>query len=224
MSTTQINETMYGDLLPNEPVLMPYQSKPLNNDHFAIAEFLKLKEKFNIKALVELGSCVFGSTKWFAENFDKAITVEISPEFRAIGLQRTAGMKNIISYLGDSVTMLPTMLTQCDNRTIIFIDSHWQTLPLFEELKLIKESKLTPVIVVHDCLVPNEPALGFDSYLGVDISYATMKPYLDAIYGEDGYEYHYNTDAESTVVKRGIIYIYPKLDTLDRVYSFRKQD
>ena len=78
---------MHTDLLPNEPILMPYQSKPLNNDTFACQEFLKLKEKYEIKTLVELGSCVFGSTKWFAENFEKVITVEINEQFR-----------NIVSY------------------------------------------------------------------------------------------------------------------------------
>jgi hypothetical protein len=62
---------MYSGLLPEEPVLMPYQSKPLNNDHFACAEFLKLRDKFNVNTLMELGSCVFGSTKFFAENFQK---------------------------------------------------------------------------------------------------------------------------------------------------------
>ncbi len=212
---------MYSGLLPEEPVLMPYQSKPLNNDHFACAEFLKLRDKFNVNTLMELGSCVFGSTKFFAENFQKVITVEINEVFRNIGLRRTEGLKNITSLIGDSVTKLPEMLSMCDNKTIIFIDSHWQTLPLMDELILIKKSGLIPCIVVHDCLVPNEPRLGYDSYEGVDISYATMKPYLDDIYGVDRYEYHYNTDAESTDVKRGIIYIYPKIDTLERGYLFQ---
>jgi hypothetical protein len=49
-----------------------------------------------------------------------------------------------------------------------------------------------------------------------------MKPYLDEIYGIDRYTYHYNSDAESTEVKRGIIYIYPNIDTLDRGYLFTK--
>jgi hypothetical protein len=213
---------MYSGLLPEEPVLMPYQSKPLNNDHFACAEFLKLRDKFNVNTLMELGSCVFGSTKFFAENFQKVITVEINEVFRNIGLRRTEGLKNITSLIGDSVTKLPEMLSMCDNKTIIFIDSHWQTLPLMDELILIKKSGLIPCIVVHDCLVPNEPRLGYDSYEGVDISYATMKPYLDDIYGIDRYEYHYNSDAESTDVKRGIIYIYPKIDTLERGYLFQK--
>lgn len=213
---------MYSGLLPDEPVLMPYQSKPLNNDHFACAEFLKLRDKFNANTLMELGSCVFGSTKFFAENFKKVITVEINEVFRNIGLRRTEGLKNITSLIGDSVTKLPEMLSMCDNKTIIFIDSHWQTLPLMDELILIKKSGLIPCIVVHDCLVPNEPRLGYDSYEGIDISYATMKPYLDDIYGVDRYEYHYNSDAESTDVKRGIIYIYPKIDTLERGYLFQK--
>lgn len=201
---------IYDGLMPNEPILMPNQAKALNGDYFACAEFIKLRERFNVETLVELGSCVFGSTKWFAENFKKVITVEISEQFRNIGLQRASGLNNITSYLGDSINMLPTMLKDCSDKTIIFIDSHWQTLPLIEELILIKQSGLKPCIVVHDCLVPNQ-SLGYDSYNGVDISYQTMKPYIDNIYGELGYDYHYNSDLESTEVKRGIIYIYPKI-------------
>jgi len=201
---------MYDELLPNEKILMPRQASPLNGDTYACDEFLKLRDKFNIETVCELGSCVFGSTKFFAESFKRVLTVEICEEFRNIGLQRTNGMNNITSLLGNSVSLLPDMLKMCDDKTIIFIDSHWQTLPLFDELKIIKDSGLKPCIVVHDCLVPNEPKLGYDSYEGVDISFATMKPYIDSIYGENGYEYHYNTDATATQVKRGIIYIYPK--------------
>jgi len=213
---------LYDGLMPNEPILMPNQAQALNGDTFACNEFLKLKEKYNIKNLVELGSCVFGSTKWFGENFENVLTVEINAEFRNIGLKRVSGAKNITSFLGDSIGMLPAMLKTCDSRTIIFVDSHWQTLPLIKELQLIKQSGLTPCIVVHDCLVPNEPKLGYDSYEGVTISYATMKPYFDDIYGADGYEYHYNTDTSSTIVKRGIIYVYPKLNSFNILNQFQK--
>jgi hypothetical protein len=156
-----------------------------------------------------LGSCVFGSTKWFAENFYRVKTVEINPEFREIGLKRVEGLTNVQSYLGDSIEMLPNMLEDCDERTIIFIDSHWQELPLLEELKIIKNSGMKPCIVVHDCFVPNEPALGYDSYGGIDISYQTMKPYIDSIYDSVEYDYYYNTNDTATDVKRGIIYIQP---------------
>lgn len=197
----------YEGLLPNEPILMPYQAHPLNGDHFACSEFLSLRDKFGITTLLELGSCVFGSTNWFADHFEKVITVEINEAFRQIGLQRASGKTNIISHLGDSIEKLPAMLEGCDDKTLIFIDSHWQTLPLLEELKIIKASGLKPCIVVHDCYVPNQHFLGYDEYQGVTISYETMKPLLDEIYGQ--YEFHYNTSETATEVQRGIIYIYP---------------
>ena len=200
---------MYDQLLPNEKILMPRQASPLNGDTFACEEFLKIRDNYNINTIVELGSCVFGSTKWFSKEFKNVITIEINEEFRNIGLERTKDCTNIESLLGNTVELLPSCLEKCNDETIIFIDSHWQTLPLFDELKIIKESGIKPCIVVHDCLVPGQPNLGYDSYEGVDISYETMKPYLDAIYGKGDYHYYYNTDETSTEVKRGIIYIMP---------------
>lgn len=202
---------MYAGLLPNEPILMPFQVEPLNSDKFACAEFLKLKKKFHIEAVVELGSCVGGSTKFFCNNYKFVHSIEINQTFLNFAKERCKGTTTEPTfYLGSTVDLLADVLKKCNDKTICFIDSHWMTLPLIQELKIIKASGLKPVIIVHDCLVPNEPKLGYDSYEGVDISYVTMKPYLDDIYGVDGYDYHYNSDAESTIVKRGIIYVYPK--------------
>jgi len=58
---------------------------------------------------------------------------------------------------------------------------------------------------VHDLLVQIQHKLGYNSYEGVDISFDSMKLYLEDIYGKEGYSYHYNTDETSTIVKRGII-------------------
>ena len=38
-----------------------------------------------------------------------------------------------------------------------------------------------------------------------------IKPKLEMIYGVDGYDYYYNTDATATEIKRGLIYITPKM-------------
>ena len=204
---------MYSDLLPNEPVLMPFQSKSFNNDFNVANEFLKLRDKFNVKTVLEAGSCVGGSTKWMANNFQNVITTEINETFRNFCLERTKEFSNVKSYLANTTDVLAEILKSLDSNIIIFLDDHWnEFFPLIDELKIIKQSGLKPVIIVHDCLVPNQPKLGYDSYNGVDISYATMKPYLDDIYGENGYEYHYNSDETSTEVKRGGIYIYPKVE------------
>lgn len=202
---------MYSDLLEGEPILMPYQSKPFNNDSFVAEEFLKLKEKFAIKKVIECGSCVGGTTKWLSKNFEKVTTIEINPDFLKFCFIRTKDCVNISHLLSNTTDVLPSILSNSGNDTLLFLDDHWnEYMPLHDELKIIKQSGLKPVIVVHDCKVPNEPELGFDSYKGIDISFENMKPFVDDIYGENGYDYHYNTGKTSTDVKRGVIYIYPK--------------
>jgi len=208
---TIIMSEMYDELLPNEVLLMPKQATAFNGDSYVAKEFLKLKEEFGVKNVIELGTCVGGTTKWLSENFEKVLTVEINADFRNIALQRLGSSENVTSILGDSVQQLPSMLSMCDGTLLVFVDSHWaEHLPLFDELRIIKESGLKPIIVIHDCKVPDEPNLGFDSYNGVDISYENIKSYLEEIYGIDGYDYYYNSDEESTEVKRGVIYIKPK--------------
>jgi len=217
---TGTQNTPDPSLSVSEPVLMPHQSSPFNNDHFVAEEFLKLKEKFKVKAAVELGTCVGGTTKFFGENFERVLGIEINKTFLEFAIERCTGLTNIEFYLGSTVDRLSEVLNKCiktsealgedESSVFIFIDSHWNTLPIFDELKIIKASGLKPVIAIHDFLVPDEPKLGFDHYEGVDISFVNIKSYIDDIYGEDGYDYHYNSDATSTEIKRGLIYIYPK--------------
>ena len=203
-----------------EPTLMPFQETKFNADTFVAEEFLKLKEKFKVEVAIELGSAVGGTTKWLGENFDEVHTIEIMENFLEFTKKRCIGLSNISFHLGSTVDKLAGVLSVSvpegsndsvlGSNMLIFIDSHWNTLPIFDELKIIKASGLKPVIVIHDFLVPGEPKLGYDSYEGVDISFENIKKFIDDIYGEEGYEYHYNSDATSTEIKRGLIYIYPK--------------
>ena len=201
---------MTTTLMEGEMLLMPFQNMAFNGDTFIEKEFLKLKEKFKITTAIECGSCVGGTAKWLGENFDKVWTIEVNDVFRNICLKRIEGLSNVDSVLCDTLNVLPSLLKQCDNHLIINIDDHWgDKFPLIDELKIIKESGLRPVLFIHDCKVPNEPKLGYDTWNGIEISYETIKPYLDEIYGVNGYSYHYNSDKESTEIKRGVIYIYP---------------
>lgn len=202
---------MYNNLLPNEPVLMPYQARPLNNDTFAAEEFIKLRDKFNIDTVIELGSCVGGTTNWLAKSFREVHTIEIEQRFQEFAKQRCAEHGNIKFHLGSTVDVLAGILSEYRGKPVLlFVDSHWgDHFPLFDELDIIRDSGVIPIIIVHDCKVPGEPALGYDSYKGVDISYDQMEFHLNSIYGKGKFDHHYNSDAKSTDVKRGIIYIYP---------------
>lgn len=97
-----------------------------------------------------------------------------------------------------------------DTQPLIFLDAHWYKNPLLSELHAIATHGIKPVIAIHDFKVPDHPELGYDVYAKQNITYdfAYIKESIENIYGKDGYEYHYNSEA--TGDKRGCIFIYPK--------------
>jgi hypothetical protein len=206
-----------------EPILMPFQDLPFNGDTFVQAEFLKLKEKFNIDRVIETGSCLYSTTKWLGENFESVKTIEINQEYAEYGMHKVKDMPNVKAIVGiSSVDWLNQVASvyESDHTTILdfkhlfFLDAHWgDDCPLLQELEAISKLRTTqkPVIVIHDFKVPNEPTLGYDSIHSQAFEFDWIKPKLEMIYGVDGYDYYYNTDATATEIKRGLIYITPKI-------------
>ena len=195
----------------NEINLMPHQWEEFNGDYFISNNFIKLKEKFNLTHAVELGTCLGSTAIWLSKNFTKVDTIEINEDFAKIAIERfmEADVHNISIHVGNTTDILPTL--NIDNNAIIFIDSHWYDVcPMLQELTIIADKKIKPVIAIHDFFVPYEPNLGYDTIHGQGFSLLWIEPYLEAIYGVDGYDYYFNSDAESTDIKRGIIYITPK--------------
>lgn len=191
--------------------LMPFQWEAFNGDTFIQNEFLKLKEKFAITTALELGTCLGSTAIWLAKNFDNVITIEINEQYAEIAGERLneSNCENVTLYISSTTDALPSI--ELTDNTLIFIDSHWlEVCPMQEELEIIAQKGIKPVIAIHDFYVPNEPNLGYDNIHGQNFEFGWIKPKIDAIYGEDGYDFYYNSDAESTVIKRGIIYITPK--------------
>jgi hypothetical protein len=193
----------------SEPILMPFQSLPFNGDTFICEEFLNLKEKFNITTAIETGSCVYSTTHWLGLNFSKVFTVEVNEEFAVWGREKILEMPHVGAFIQDSVEFLKALPPK--ENAMFFLDAHWGDFcPLLSELEVIAKYN-KPVIAIHDFKVPNEPTLGYDSINGQAFDYEWIKPSLEAIYGVDGYDYYYNSNEKSTQIKRGIIYITPKI-------------
>lgn len=191
----------------NLPILMPFQMESFNGDHFVREEFLKLKNEFDIKNVVETGTCFGSSTIFFTQNFENVHSIEINNDYLSVAKERNP-MANY--YLGSSDQILPSILPTLNGKTIFFLDAHWENhCPLLNELSCIATMHNKPIIVIHDFYVPNTN-LGYDSYGGQVFNYEWIKPRLDTIYGIDGYNFYYNSDEKSTEVKRGLIYITPK--------------
>jgi len=194
-----------------EPLLMQHQDGALNCDTFAEAEFKKLQKNFNLKVAIETGTCYGYTTAFLASIYEKVKTVEINNIYLNIAKHnRLNDLKNVECNLGSSPSKMPEMLKGCGSDTFLFLDAHWSNeyCPLKDELQAIADTGIEPVIAIHDFVVPNHPELGYDKIGEQPFTYEWLKQDIDAIYGEDNYNYHYNTKA--TGAMRGIIYITPK--------------
>jgi len=193
-----------------EPILMANQDGALNCDTFAQKEFEKLQKKHNLKVAIETGTCLGYTTEFLSKIYEEVRTVEIVEDYLTIATtNRLDDCSNVKCYLGSSNKFMPKLLRGLGNDTFIFLDSHWQDYcPLKEELQAIADSGIEPVIAIHDFFVPNNDNLGYDSYNGQPFTFEWLKEDINAIYGEDNYNYYYNN--ESTGAERGIIYITPK--------------
>lgn len=198
-------------LLEGEPWLMPDQDLPFNGDTFVEAEFLRLKDQFNIETVLELGTCVGGTTQWLQKNYKQVIAIELMPEFLDWTRKRVGFMKLNVNFIqGSTVDVLPYVLGQIPSNSMFFVDSHWgPNNPLLKELELIADFKLKPILCIHDFLVPGHPELGYDEYDGQKYKWDWIEKSIENIYGKEGYGYHYNSEAKGAM--RGCVYIYPKV-------------
>jgi hypothetical protein len=196
------------------PCLMPNQMEAFNGDTFIELEFLRLKEIFNIETAIETGTCFGSTTQFLAMHFKRVISIEINEQYMQIARKRLDGIQNIDTYVEASEIILDKVLAaerSVTNNTIFFLDAHWGAhCPLQDELRIIAKHRLRPVISIHDFQVPGQPGLGFDCHGEQPFNFEWLKESIENIYGKEGYSHHYNSELESTAIKRGIIYITPR--------------
>lgn len=181
-------------------------------DSYIAEEIRKLVQKFEIETIVETGTFLGGTTRKLSEMADKVYTIEIDPENIQEATEFLRDTSNITLLEGSSPEVLRNLLQSDHGNVLFFLDAHSRTYtPLIDELKIIAEAGIKPVIVIHDWKVPDRPDLGYDSYNDQDYTLEWIQPSIEAIYGDD-YTYYYNDRAEGA--KRGVIYIHTKVNGL----------
>lgn len=205
----------------NEPDNYPQPAKdkfmitPFNRDSFLHAEVARLIGKWQVSTAFETGTYRGHTTIGLSLLCEDTLTVEINEESynRACQLFELSGvLGNISADLGPSPESLRASLPDLAGKRVLFyLDAHWEAhWPLLDELSVITDLDAPPpVIVIHDCKVPDRPDLGFDSYNGQDLDFSYVKEHLQAIYGKQGFHHYYNQMA--TGANRGIIFIEPKI-------------
>lgn len=188
-------------------------AKGYEGDSFIGLEIAKLVQKFAVKVIIETGTYLGNTTKKLVK-FAPVYTVEINEANFNSAKENLGALvpEMVVMKHGNSVDALIEWMPRWSDlkeQVLLFLDAHWNDYcPLLDELKVIAENGLKPVIVIHDWKVPGRPDLGFDSYKGQDYTFEWIQESIEKIYGVDGYAYHYNDEAEGA--KRGVIYIYPK--------------
>lgn len=176
-------------------------------DRFIGEEIAKLVKEHGIEQIIETGTYLGNTTKKLVL-MAPTLSIEINVENWRRAKINCEGIKGIDLLFGNSIDMLKEYLPlYTDKKLLFFLDAHWgEYCPLLDELELIANHGIKPVIVIHDFKVPKRPELGFDSYNGQPFELEWIEKSLEKIYGSN-FAYHYNLQAEGA--KRGVIYVYP---------------
>lgn len=185
--------------------------RAFNGDKFISHTFLTIRDLFKIDTIVETGTYEGDTTAFLSENFKKVYSIEVLKQnfdFANNKLNSLNLKPNL--YLGKSEELLKSIIIENDitSKSIFFLDAHWYECPLQQELDIIAECNIKPIIAIHDFVVPNSKTLGYDCYNNQPFTFEWLKPNFDKIYNGQ-YNYWYNDDILSEGAKRGIIYLVP---------------
>ena len=182
--------------------------KAFENDTLLWAEITRLVREFKVESIIETGTEYGGTAIALSQMVSQVVTCDVEEKFTVELPQNVRFME------GDSRELMPQMISLCRSPILFYLDAHSPNgddeCPLREELAQIAAQSLDvpPVLVIHDCLVPEHPELGYATYRGIPISYDAIHTQLGLIYHGCSYSCHYNSDALGA--KCGVLFVTPK--------------
>ena len=183
--------------------------KPAYSDPELLNWTLNIAQKFNLTTFLETGTYKGESAKIVSQYFQKVITIENNHDNYKDAVYNLKDVINCKPYFGNSPEIMNIVLEEYSNNTFFFLDAHWDEYwPILDELKIIKNKKIKPVIAIHDFFVPDEnkqAKFGFDSYNNQPLDINYIKNALNEIY--DGiFKVKYSSTSETN---SGVVYICP---------------
>ncbi len=171
----QPNE-MYYQLLPEideeNPDISFIRSRNLKTFSLENGYLLMLEEATHAICFIETGTYLGDTTEIAAKHFPIVHTIELGKELFEKAKKRFSKKKNIALHLGDSAELLPSILKQIKDKTVIFLDAHFSmgatakgndNTPILTELNHIKKSKHTnSIIIIDDIRMFYEPLITLD--------------------------------------------------------------
>jgi len=117
-----------------------------------------IREKFGLDTFVECGTLHGATADWAAEHFKRVVTVEFSKTLFEQN-RNVAHSKNIEFCFGDSRQELRRLVPMLEQRSVIWLDSHWSgsvtygeldECPLLEEIAVINSASITHFVLIDD--------------------------------------------------------------------------
>lgn len=141
---------------------------------------------------IETGTRQGATTSVLAQLLPRVDTIEFNLLAFKMSKYNLSDIPNITMHLGESPTILRTLLTEGEENVFIFLDAHgndrFAPNPIKLELQSIADKKVKPFMIIHDF----EP-LGLDGYsMGIN-NMANCKRFFNAIYGVGGFEFYFNS-------------------------------
>ncbi len=182
-----------------------------NGDTIAEERVVQILANQGIRTVVETGTRTGDTTRFFSSYCKNVVTIEVNKvRFDSLRLE---DLDNVKAIQGSSPLIMRRIIPELEKPLLFYLDAHnYEYWPLLDELAVIAQAKLKPIIIIHDCKVPDTD-LGFDSYGGQDLEFSYVKNGLQTIYGKD-MRCEYNSVAMGG--RRGILYVFPKRDTKEK--------
>lgn len=126
---------------------------------------LALRDTYGIDTFIETGTYRAQTTTWAADNFKRAVSIELDSALHHRAEEVLKGKKNTRLIWGDSATELKKVLAKLKKPALIWLDAHWckdqeadiPECPLVKELEAIRESKLAHFILIDDARLFENP-------------------------------------------------------------------
>jgi predicted O-methyltransferase YrrM len=137
---------------------------PLNGQRLREQVIRTLIRDFEPDAIVETGTCMGWSTRWFSQLAD-VYSVEVDPGFFGVASRRLRDCDNVTLICGRSTDALRELAREgVVKRPFAYLDAHWESdLPLGEEVELLLANWPDFIAAVDDFEVPGEE-YGYDTY------------------------------------------------------------
>ncbi len=183
-----------------------------DGDTVAEAQVVKILRQHNVHTVLETGTYEGVTTRFFSKHCSEVITIELNKNnFDALKL---SDLPNVQSIQGSSPLVMKRVLPTVQQPLFCYLDAHFYTYwPLLDELKMIAECGLQPILMIHDFQVPHTQLtsldnrhLGFDVYKGQPLNFDYVESSLKKIYPTCRCQYN---DDTAKGARRGILYVFP---------------